>query len=66
MRCPNCGGMNQTCFDSRLSPSGRCRKRSRKCRDCGYIFHTLETVIAEKPVENLEKVDRNGKGATKR
>lgn len=66
MRCPNCGGMKQTCFDSRLSPSGRCRKRSRKCRDCGYIFHTLETVIAENQTDQSQTKAESEKGAGKR
>lgn len=61
MRCPNCGSMKQTCFDSRLSPSGRCRKRSRKCRDCGYIFHTLETIIRDEPAKIGQKQNGNEK-----
>ena len=56
MKCPKCGSRNQTCFDSRANRAGTERKRSRKCLDCGFIFHTIERCID--PPQKTEKEEQ--------
>lgn len=42
MRCPNCGSLQSTCFDSRPSENHTTRTRKHRCQDCGDVWPTIE------------------------
>lgn len=42
MKCPNCGSLQSTCVDSRLSEDQTIRMRRHRCRDCGQSWPTTE------------------------
>lgn len=47
MKCPNCGSLQSTCIDSRLSEDQASRMRRHKCRDCGQSWPTIELSEAD-------------------
>lgn len=42
MKCPNCGGLRSTCFETRLNEDRTIRSRKHRCQDCGKTWPTTE------------------------
>ena len=56
--CISCNGINTFVIDTKDTPIGICRRR--KCRDCYYIFYSIENVIDTNILrEQLHKYNLN-------
>jgi len=53
--CPKCASDRITVLQTREHGEGEAIRRRRKCRDCGYRFSTVETIVAEKPKVRIEQ-----------
>ena len=60
MKCPVCNFKDTKVVDSRLSSSGVCVRRRRKCGKCGFKFSTYE----EMQILDLLVVKRDGRRET--
>ena len=53
MLCPKCGSDNTKVI---ATVKGIKQERTRKCKECGYIFQTVEVVKFDKYLANYVKV----------
>jgi len=64
--CPRCGCSDWRVVNSYYVPSSGSRNRTRYCRNCKHVIHTVETTVEElpEPPVNVQAVTNSNDVAT--